>query len=146
MIKSLLRNTTENENGCLLWNGYKDRSGYGRMNRKDYDTTYVHRAVFIEASGGKAEGKVVCHKCDTPSCINPEHLFVGTQKDNVQDMLNKKRDAHFGERSHRAKLTDDQVMEIKESKETGAILASKYGITRQYANQIKACSREGFRC
>lgn len=81
---------TSNTNGCWVYTGRKDRDGYGRF---DVGGKIVgaHRYM-LEISGIQVPtNKVVCHKCDNPSCVNPAHLFVGTQRDNVLDMYSKGR-------------------------------------------------------
>jgi hypothetical protein len=72
----------------------------------------------------------VCHTCDNPECINPDHLFLGTQRDNVLDMIRKGRENHLrGEEHHMAKLTAIEVIEIKESEKSYIRLASQYDIS-----------------
>jgi hypothetical protein len=71
---------------CMLWAGPKDRNSYGRWGSK-----LAHRVVYEQLVGSIPQGMFVLHKCDTPPCINPEHLFLGTAQDNTTDMLNKGR-------------------------------------------------------
>jgi hypothetical protein len=72
---------------CWNWTGGKNDKGYGRLGNK-----YAHRISWEIHNGKKIpEGMFVCHHCDNPSCVNPSHLFIGTQKDNMRDMINKNR-------------------------------------------------------
>jgi DNA invertase Pin-like site-specific DNA recombinase len=81
----------------------------------------------------------VCHSCDNPSCVNPKHLFLGTQRDNMEDMINKGRGKlppppPRGEKNHATKLTEDKVLEIVhlyKSGEKKSDLAKRYKVTTQ---------------
>ena len=100
--------------------------------------TYVHRLVWEECFGPIPEGMFVCHKCDNPPCVNPEHLFLGTAKDNVVDMDKKGRRANRkGELHPLAKLTEDQVKEIRDSTESGAALARRFGVHKATIYDIR---------
>lgn len=80
--------------GCWGWTGHRSGSGYGRL-RGPVDTgsvqIYAHRASYEINIGPIPDEMLVCHHCDNPQCVRPEHLFLGTQKENHQDMLSKKR-------------------------------------------------------
>lgn len=75
--------------GCWLWLG-PTANGYGVFNDQGRRVR-AHRAAYEQANGPIPDGMVICHKCDTPSCVNPDHLFCGTQRDNVRDMAVKGR-------------------------------------------------------
>ncbi len=77
-------------NGCLEWTGGKDKDGYGTCGM-GYGAQRSHRASYIAFKGKIPEGLLVCHHCDNPPCINPEHLFLGTVKDNALDARDKNR-------------------------------------------------------
>ena len=85
-----MKQVTKAENGCLLWTGAAKPSGYGNIN-VDGRTESTHRAAYMAFNGEIPHGMVVCHHCDTPACVNPDHLFIGTQKDNLSDMDAKGR-------------------------------------------------------
>lgn len=90
--------------------------------------------------GDIPDGLLVCHSCDNPSCVNPKHLFLGTQKKNMQDCKEKGRIryiAHSGESNGRAKLTQTQVLEIRGSNQSRKELMSRFGISYSMVGRIK---------
>lgn len=98
----------KNDNtGCLVWSGKSfNQQGYGIVRHNGRNTS-AHRLAWILANGPIPEGLHVCHRCDNPPCCNPEHLFIGTRKDNMQDCLAKGRFAtgdRSGARLHPEKL------------------------------------------
>lgn len=99
-------------NGCLLWTGAINDGGYGVLSIGDI-MMRAHRVAWIVEKGDIPKGMYVCHKCDVRRCINVDHLFVGTQKDNIADMISKKRDHIIGERNAHHKLTSQQVDKIR---------------------------------
>lgn len=89
-------------------------NGYGSFGVEGI-MKYAHRVSYEIANGEIAKGMNVLHKCDNPSCVNPDHLFLGTQKENMEDCVKKKRrNAPVGERQHLSKLTKEKVLEIRE--------------------------------
>lgn len=96
---------------CWSWLGRKNDSGYGQFNIGDKGIT-ISRYSYILHYGLIPSGMLVCHKCDNPECTNPDHLFLGSTKDNTRDSINKGRFA-WGEKSGMAKLTCDNVIEIR---------------------------------
>ena len=118
----LLKHSIMTEDGCWLWTGTKNPSGYGRLtagSRKDKTrkTVLAHRAAYERFVGKIPRGMCVCHHCDTPDCINPQHLFVGTRKDNADDRERKGRNKPFDFGKHEehpnAKLSWKKVKEIR---------------------------------
>lgn len=117
---------------CWVWTGARTKDGYGKM--KAIDKVYsVHRLSWMIHKGKIPAGMNVLHRCDNPPCINPDHLWIGTTKDNVADKVAKKRHG-FGMGNPPAKLNDSQVLEIREvySKSHPSIssTARKYKISR----------------
>lgn len=88
--------------GCWFWESTKNHNGYGIVSRRA-GNTLAHRVAWTLTHGEIQDGLYVCHKCDTPPCVNPDHLFLGTQKDNVQDMIKKGRYRGGFFSSHRPK-------------------------------------------
>lgn len=112
------------ETGCWLWTSGWDSDGYGLLS----GNVKAHRESYARSFGPIPDGMCVCHKCDTPSCVNPGHLFLGTTQDNTRDRVEKRRGA-IGERSPHAKLTIEQVAEVLASKESKRSLAKRFGVT-----------------
>lgn len=111
----------QGEDDCWLWKGNRTTGGYGTFILHGMHTT-VHRLSYWLATGEYPTGLVVCHRCDVQLCVNPKHLFLGTQADNIRDM-NEKGRARFGilhgSDHGRAKLSDQDVREIREMYGTG---------------------------
>lgn len=88
--------SAETLEGCWIWIGAKHKNGYGSTKR--HKSGYAHRYIYELMIGKIEDGLCVCHKCDNPSCVNPDHLFLGTQLDNIQDRVKKGR-SHGGRKS-----------------------------------------------
>lgn len=126
----------EPNTGCWMWTAYVTPKGYGRVmvGKRSYQ---AHRYSWLLHRGDIPDGWCVCHKCDTPWCVNPDHLFLGTVDDNNQDMFRKGRAAPVprlrGASNPKARLTDASVKDIRELYATGTWtqmdLAAKYGVS-----------------
>lgn len=124
-------------NECWKWQGSKRGKGYGRI-KKNGETLVAHRASYEINIGPIPEGMLVCHHCDVPACVNPRHLFIGTQKDNLRDRNNKGRFHPVkGERHGRSKLTEEQVKAIMKDDRTQREIAADYGVDRAMISHIK---------
>lgn len=128
---------------CWLWMGSKGQDGYGHLT-VDATKTYAHRAAYELFVGPIPTGKWVLHHCDNPSCVNPDHLFLGTNADNQRDSEAKGR-GRGGERNKQHKLTLGQVQEIRGLYQRGSCefgasaLGRRYGVgTTEVCNIVHA--------
>lgn len=132
---------------CWLWTGKRLPRGYGQVSIH-HQWRYAHRASWELHNGPIPEGMDICHRCDNPPCVNPAHLFLGTRRDNVHDMMAKGRGA-FGDRHPsrlhpenlprgsarpESRLTEDAVRAIRDRYKAGGIsqsqLGREYGVTQ----------------
>lgn len=121
--------------GCWEWVGTLDKNSYGQCSRDN--ERIASRLAYKTYKGSIPKGYSVCHKCDVTFCVNPNHLFLGTQKDNMQDMYSKRRNAK-GESHGRSKLTEEQVLAIIHDTRKQTIIAAEYGIARGQICSIKS--------
>lgn len=129
---------------CWPWTGTIDSHGYGRIFLSSKNTL-AHRVAFEIGHGTSAAGMLVCHRCDNRSCCNPAHLFLGTPADNLRDAAEKGRMPR-GEDCPRARLTEDQVREIRALASAGGKqrdIAQRFGITQPNVGYI--CRRDTWR-
>lgn len=132
---------------CWEWQGGRLRGGYGSVCLVFGSTTQAHRLAWMLQKGDIPKGMFICHKCDNPPCVRIDHLFLGTRTDNMRDCANKKRfmvqkhpdmnpfnNPDFdrrGEGNGRAKVTEDQVREIRTLRANGVpqkVVAEHYMI------------------
>lgn len=130
---------------CWEWTAYRDGLGYGFFRMTPAEPMWrAHRAAWTLVNGPIPEGMVVCHRCDNPPCVRIDHLFLGTNQDNVDDRVAKGRSSrqvpHFGEASPNAKLTAAQVYEIRRRYAAGGVgqreLGEKFGISQTHIGRI----------
>jgi hypothetical protein len=128
---------------CWLWTAYYDRikcGGYGRINFNGKPGVLAHRAAWMLTNGPIPAGLCVLHRCDTPRCVRPDHLFLGTNADNMADRDAKgRRHAPRGEASGSAKITEAQVRFIRAELAKGRgcpTLAAQFGLDRTTIWQI----------
>ena len=145
--------------GCIEWQRAKSKQGYGQLNVYFADegprSGYVHRLLW-ELTHDVELGRniCVCHKCDNPSCVNIKHLFVGTRKDNSQDMVRKGRAGNQGKKLSPERVAkmigvkrklhtrhrvhdDDKIRAIKQA--TGGVqeVADKFGVSIGYVSRLR---------
>jgi len=130
------------ESGCWLWIGATVPSGYGKLTIHTAEggrTEYAHRASWACQNGETPGGMYVCHKCDTPSCVNPAHLFLGTPAENRADMVNKGRYM-----PPCSSLTETDVREILESTQSCNRLGEMFGVSGSTIHQVRNGRRTNF--
>ena len=138
---------------CILWTKAKAGNGYG-VTSHNGKQVYAHRLAAMKAFGEIPKGMVVAHKCDTPNCVNPDHLFICTQKENLADMKRKGRSAigmkhglkkhpecsAKGEKVASSKLTESQIHEIRKMYVPGVTslksVGDKFGVAFQTISKI----------
>lgn len=133
------------QSGCWLWTASTAGKGYGQLRipgtRRN---VYAHRFSYELYRGAIPPGMQLLHSCDNPRCVNPDHLSIGTCKENLQDMKEKDRST-FGERNQRAVLSEAQVAAIKVLLADGSMpqraIASQFGVSQIQVSRIKRGER-----
>lgn len=134
MSRMLDKYSVDGESGCWVWTGPKfTHGGYGRVNinRKAHR---AHRLSWETVNGPVPSGMVVMHKCDRPACINPDHLAIGTQFENMRDMYAKGRGRPgyvAGEKVGTAKLRAEQARDIRTRRMSSRQFAKFYGVSQR---------------
>lgn len=135
----------EPNSGCWLWSGAPGSGGYGVV-KYDGRNQKAHRVSWALHTGAMPpRDRKVCHRCDTPACVNPGHLWLGTQQDNIADMVAKGRhrapSGHFGTRSSVAVLDEERVWAIRHMLKLGLFGVNE--IARGYDVSPMTISRIG---
>jgi predicted XRE-type DNA-binding protein len=129
MTRRLFWENVNTDGECWIWTACCT-DGYGRY-LHDGKMVRAHRYVYEQVIGAIPDGMVVCHSCDNRSCVRPGHLFVGTNQENLTDMVAKGRSLR-GTKNNAAKLTDQQVIEIRNLLTMNACsqrtIAARYGV------------------
>jgi len=137
---------TANPNNCWIWKGAKSSGGYGCFgyNGKIYTAS---RLAYQFHYGDYDQSLLVCHKCDVRHCCNPNHLFLGTNVDNMQDMLKKGRNkAYLGESNFKSKIKNENVFEMISLRQSGLSypeIGKRYGISPEQVSNI--CRRKNWK-
>lgn len=138
LMERFMRHVRQLDSGCWEWTGARcgERQGRGQSSLPGGRKTLAYRVAWILHRGPIPSGMKVCHRCDVPLCVNPDHLFLGTQKENIQDAVKKghmRGPGTRGETHSRARLTEVQVLEIRR-RAAGPInvcaIAREYGVSR----------------
>lgn len=126
---------------CWAWTAAKLNNGYGQFKVRSYKVVTAHRLSYEMANGPINDGLFVCHTCDNPSCVNPDHLFLGTPKDNAQDMVSKGRGKaggpFIGSANGNATLNETAVEEIRSLPLSYRALAKQFGVSKSQIARIK---------
>ncbi len=123
--------------GCWLWTAASDQSGYGMFGTGGSgNAKRAHRLAYEHFVGPIPPGMLACHVCDTPSCVNPDHIFIGTPADNSADRDRKGRVA-VGARNGKSKVSADDVRFIRESSLSERKIAKVVGFHRGTINAIR---------
>ena len=128
---------------CWIWNASVDGKGYGQINAgcRGAKMLRAHRVSYEVFIGEIPHGLCVLHKCDTPRCVNPSHLFLGTQKDNVKDCWDKGRRTNntIGEKHWKCKLSDNDIIEIRSLLNDGlkqVQIAERFNMSQAHVSKI----------
>jgi hypothetical protein len=136
----------DEEVGCWNATGYSNGEGYVYLSFKingKFKNLGAHRASYITYKGSIPKGQCVLHKCDNRRCVNPEHLFIGSKKDNTRDMIKKRRVDRWEDRNKtRRKLSTQEIMEIYNSDKSSYALAREFPVSSTQIRRI----RNGSRC
>jgi hypothetical protein len=119
-----------NPTECWPWLGFKERQGYGRFGRNKL----AHRVAYMLHYGPPPKGSLICHECDNPSCCNPEHLWAGTNAENMRDKMRKGR---YRAGKGNSKLTESQVSEIRKMRGSGSAIGLRYGVDQSTIARIR---------
>jgi hypothetical protein len=125
------------ETGCWIWTGTMDGKGYGMVSFRSKDRR-AHRVSYEVFKGAIPAGMHIRHRCDTPSCVNPAHLVLGTAKDNAMDREARGRRNVRGEGIGTSKLTHEQVVDIKTSSLSNKTITEKYGVKSTHIWRIRS--------
>ncbi|HBD95461.1 MAG TPA: hypothetical protein DC057_14930 [Spirochaetia bacterium] len=130
-----------NNNDCWEWQG-TTKNKYGELDYKGKKFKAHRLSYMLKNNNFHISSKIkICHTCDNPKCINPNHLFAGTQRDNIYDMENKNRSVHLkGSQNGNSKVTERQVVEIRNKYSTNKFsqreLGEKYGLSSSMVGEI----------
>ena len=157
MVRNTLKNSIEKfynkispepNTGCWLWEGNLNEHGYGFAPTNELKMISAHRFSYAIHKGKIPKGKCVLHACDKPICVKPDHLFIGTQQDNIRDKVRKNRQAkglthgsvthpeivRKGSNHHKSKVDEETVLKIRKEHDgkhgIGVYLSNKYGLSQ----------------
>lgn len=133
---------TGGPDSCWPWKGLRDDNGYGLVGIK-HRSRFAHRITFAAFNNVEIKpSEVVRHRCDNPICCNPRHLDIGSQKDNVEDMVRRGRQQDYsnvlkGQNHKLATITDQQALEIFQANGSLGGIARRFGVTQNIVERIR---------
>jgi HNH endonuclease len=132
---------------CWIWIGSQLPKGYGTLSCGPQGNFYAHRVSYELHIGVIPRGQFVLHRCDNPPCVNPRHLFLGSHRDNMRDMVAKER-SQKGTRNPRNKLSPNDVIEIRALYRSGGVsmkaLGERFGVSAPHIHDIVHLQRWGW--
>jgi hypothetical protein len=139
-VKDRFLSKVNKTSDCWNWTGYIGSNRYGQL-KINHKMIKSHRVSYELYNGDIPAGLNVLHKCDNTKCVNPDHLFLGSQKENVQDMLTKNRaNRAFGSKAGRSRLLQEQVLDIRQQYKVNFIswadLGRRFGVTGNAVRMI----------
>lgn len=129
--------TDKSANGCWNWTSTTDKNSYGIASNnwlKKYGTPFAHRLMYIVTKGPIEKGLNINHHCDNPSCVNPDHLYSGTQKQNMNDKISRNRHIVWNRQ-----FNSNQIKQIREMRKKGFLLrviAERFNTSHPIISQI----------
>ncbi len=136
-IRFLEKFIPEPNSGCWLWTASLNNNGYGEiMLRHSKKTAYAHRVSYQLFKGDVPSGGKILHSCDMPCCVNPDHLRIGTQRDNLLDMYSRKRRINIP-KEYPVGLSELDVQRIHEDKRSSRKIAKDYGVSHTSILYVK---------
>lgn len=136
MTQRFWEKVSKSSDGCWLWTGATNGKGYGRFGVGGKNK-FAHRVAYEMSRGAIPLGMIVMHRCDTPACVNPNHLICGTVAENNSDMVAKGRASPPPVLKTNAKLTANQARQIRKSPLGNLLLASAFGVNPSTISKIK---------
>lgn len=136
-VDEVLSNHAVDDSGCWIWLGVKNKDGYGMACYKGV-VVRAHRLSYFRSVGVKDFGGLVLHKCDNRACINPSHLYAGTNQDNTNDMKSRNRfSRRFGSKNSQSKISESDAVSIFIDNRCHKEIAKDYGLSASAVSSIK---------